>query len=48
MTFRLGFLDEPHELAPEMAIWTDDKPAWAPLDPELPSFPGQPPAPASR
>ena len=48
MTFRLGFLDEPHGLAPEMAIWTDDKPAWAPLDPELPSFPGQPPAPASR
>lgn len=48
MTFRLGFLDEPHGLAPEMAIWTDDKPAWAPLDPELPSYPGQPPAPASR
>ena len=48
MTFRLGFLDEPHELAPEMAIWTDDKPAWAQIDPDIPSYPGQPPASASR
>lgn len=48
MTVRLGFLEEPHGLAPEMAIWTDDKPVWAKIDPELPSHPGQPPAPASR
>lgn len=47
MTFRLGFLDEPHGLAPEMAIWTSEKPAWAKIDPELPSYPGQPPAPVS-
>jgi hypothetical protein len=46
MTFRLGFLDEPHGLAPEMAIWTDEKPAWAAIDPALPSFPGQPPSPS--
>ena len=45
MTFRLGFLDEPHGLAPEMAIWTAEKPTWAELDPALPSYPGQPPAP---
>ena len=48
MTFRLGFLDEPHGLAPEMAIWTDEKPAWTKLDPNLPAFPGQPPAPKAR
>ncbi len=45
MTFRLGFLSEPHGLAPEMAIWTDEKPDWALLDPALPAYPGQPPAP---
>lgn len=45
MTFRFGFLDEPHGLAPEMAIWTAEKPGWAEIDPELPSYPGQPPAP---
>src|SRR5690242_9067767 len=45
MTFRFGFLDESHGLAPEMAIWTDDKPAWATIDPALPSYPRQPPAP---
>lgn len=45
MTFRLGFLDEPHGLSPEMAIWTAEKPSWALLDPALQSYPGQPPAP---
>ena len=45
MTFRLGFLDEPHGLAPEMIIWTAEKPEWAVVDPALPSHPGQPPAP---
>ena len=45
MTFRLGFLDEPHGLAPEMAIWTEEKPDWALLDPALPSWPQQPPPP---
>jgi len=47
LTFRFGFLDEPHGLAPEMAIWTAEKPAWAAIDPELPSHSGQPPAPRS-
>jgi len=45
-TLRLGFLDPPHNLAPEVVIWTDDAPAWAPIDPALESFPRQPPAPA--
>lgn len=44
MTFRFGFIDQPHDLAPQMAIWTDEKPAWAVLDPALPAFPKQPPA----
>jgi hypothetical protein len=48
MTFRFGFIDEPHGLAPEMAIWTAEKPAWAKIDPDLPNYPGQPPAPAAR
>ena len=48
MTFRFGFLDEPHGLAPEMAIWTDEKPEWATIDPSLEAFPGQPPAPGQR
>ena len=47
MTFRFGFLDEPHGLVPEMAIWTAEKPDWAMLDPALPSYPGQPPAPGN-
>jgi len=48
MTFRLGFLDEPHGLAPAVAIWTSEKPAWAKIDPALESYLGQPPAPTSR
>ena len=48
MTFRLGFLVEPHGLAPEMAIWTAEMPGWAVLDPDLQSYPGQPPAPAAN
>ena len=48
MTFRFGFLDEPHGLSPHMAIWTDEKPEWATIDPSLEAFPGQPPAPGQR
>lgn len=46
MTFRIGFLDEPHGLAPKMAIWTSEAPEWAQIDPEMESWPAQPPAPA--
>lgn len=48
MTFRIGFLDEPHGLRPEAAIWTDEAPAWAQIDPALPSFPRQPPPPPAK
>nr|WP_264944649.1 GFA family protein [Sphingomonas canadensis] len=44
-TLRLGFLDEPHGLAPRMAIWTAEAPDWAVIDPALEQHPGQPPAP---
>lgn len=45
-TVRFGVIDEPHGLKPQMAIWTDDAPAWAVIDPALERFSGQPPAPA--
>ena len=44
-TVRLGVLDQPHGLRPEMVIWTDDAPDWAVIDPALESWPQQPPAP---
>lgn len=46
-TFRLGFLDPGHGLAPQAAIWTSDAPPWARIDPELEQFESQPPPPAS-
>ena len=45
-TVRLGAIDEPHGLRPQMAIWTVDAPAWAVIDPAMEQFPQQPPAPA--
>lgn len=47
MTVRLGMIDEPHGLRPQVAIWTDDAPAWAHIDPTLERWPQQPPAPAA-
>lgn len=44
---RLGALDEPHGIRPQMAIWTDDAPDWAVIDPALEQHPRQPPPPAS-
>ncbi len=44
-TVRLGAIDLPHDLKPQMIIWTDDAPAWAVFDPALEQFTGQPPAP---
>ncbi|MBC2664719.1 GFA family protein [Novosphingobium flavum] len=44
-TVRLGMLNEPHGLRPEMAIWTEDAPDWAVIDPDLEQWPQQPPAP---
>jgi hypothetical protein len=47
MTIRLGFIEEPHGLAPEMAIWTSEKPIWATIDPAMATYAEQPPAPPS-
>jgi hypothetical protein len=44
-TVRFGFIDEPHGLKPEMAIWLSDAPDWAQVDPAIPHFDHQPPAP---
>lgn len=44
-TMRIGFLDPGHGLSPQMAIWTDEAPAWAVIDPAMEQYPGQPPAP---
>jgi hypothetical protein len=46
-TIRFGFLEPGHGLVPQMAIWTDDAPAWAQIDPAIERFAGQPPAPPS-
>jgi len=40
---RAGALDDPELLPPQGTIWTDEAPAWAHIDPDLPQFPGQPP-----
>ncbi|CDO34869.1 MULTISPECIES: GFA family protein [Novosphingobium] len=42
---RVGFLEESDGLAPTSAIWLDDAPAWAVIDPRLEQFPRQPPVP---
>ncbi len=44
-TVRFGMIDEPHGLRPEIAIWTEDAPAWATIDPAMEQYPRQPPAP---
>jgi hypothetical protein len=46
-TFRLGFLDAGHDLRPQMAIWLEDAPAWAVIDPALERFERQPPPPSA-
>lgn len=47
LTVRFGVLDEPHGLQPDTAIWTDDAPEWAVIDPALEQWPQQPPPPVS-
>jgi hypothetical protein len=44
-TIRLGAIDEPHGLKPQVAIWTQEAPVWAVLDPALKHYPQQPPPP---
>ena len=45
-TMRLGMFDLGHGLKPEMAIWTEDAPQWAQIDPAIAQWPQQPPPPA--
>jgi hypothetical protein len=44
-TVRLGFIDEPHGLAPQAIIWTEAAPRWAVFDPGLEQWPQMPPPP---
>lgn len=44
-TIRLGLLDEGHGLGPAMAIWTEEAPPWALIDPALENWSQQPPPP---
>jgi hypothetical protein len=46
-TMRFGVFDQPHDLAPQAVIWTDEAPPWAVFDPQLERFARQPPAPAA-
>jgi hypothetical protein len=47
-TVRFGLLDPGHGLKPQMAIWTDEAPGWAVIDPALEAHRAQPPAPVAR
>lgn len=40
---RAGAHDDPASVPPRMTIWTASAPSWAPIDPALPRFEGQPP-----
>ncbi len=42
LSVRLGALDERHGIEPTMAIWTDDAPDWALIDPKLENVARQP------
>jgi len=44
-TTRIGVIDQPHDLRPTAAIWLDDAPDWAIVDPQLEQFAQQPPPP---
>ena len=46
---RVGFIEPPHDLTPDTAIWLDDAPEWAVIDPAMEQFRRQPPPlPATR
>jgi hypothetical protein len=45
---RLGVINQPHDIAPQMVIWTQDAPPWAVFDPKLLQMARQPGASASR
>jgi hypothetical protein len=45
---RFGFLDAWHGLKPEAAIWLEDKPAWASVEPGLECFERAAPPPPAK
>lgn len=47
-TMRVGFLQPPHGLLPQMVIWTDDAPAWAVFPESLERYAKQPPVPPAK
>ena len=44
LVVRIGTLDDPAAVPPQMTIWTSSAPQWACIDPELPKASGQAPA----
>jgi hypothetical protein len=40
---RVGSLDAPAAVRPQMVIWASEAPDWASIDPDLPRYDGQPP-----
>jgi hypothetical protein len=42
LVIRAGALDNAGDIRPQVTIWTASAPAWAIIDPSLPSFPEQP------
>ena len=42
---RVGALDDPKSVRPEVTIWTASAPEWACIAADLPTFAGQPPPP---
>lgn len=48
LVVRVGSLDDPSQVKPQVNIWTSSAPAWAVLDHALQSYAGQPPPPGAR
>jgi hypothetical protein len=48
IVIRAGTLDDTSIARAQAAIWTKSAPAWAVIDPHLPRFEGQPPAPGTK
>lgn len=44
-TVRFGMIAAPNDLRPQVAIWTEEAPDWAVIDPAIEQHPQQPPAP---
>ena len=47
-TVRLGAIDQPHGLKPQMAIWVSEAPDWAQIDPGMEQYPQQQPIPVPK